>query len=355
MRDLNTLVEEIRKTLPWAPLGSFPTPLERFAGSGEAEIWVKRDDLTSPLYGGNKVRKLEFLLADARAKGAGKILTFGGVGSNHAVACAAHGSEAGLSCEAIVVDQPLTPHVRKNLLLGHSFGARLHYASSLPGALVQFASLRRRLGKETGKAPYVILPGGSTPLGSVGYALAALELAEQVGRGELPKPDAVFVALGSSGTLGGLLAGAALAGISSEWVGVQVVEWPVVSAWNVRRLAEGTLRLLKASGKRLPPFQIEKGFFGGKYGLPTQKGAAAIERASASGLALEGTYTGKTFAALLDWAAREENRGKRVLFWNTYSGADQTKRLEKADWRNLPQDLWKYFDESVEMVKPEEE
>lgn len=352
------LLPALRERLAYLPLGEFPTPVtlaEPLSHNLGVEVWIKNDGRSSSLYGGNKVRKLEFLLADAKTRQARRVVTFGGAGSNHAVACAAHGRRLGISCDVLAFDQPPLPEVRANILLATHFGATLHHVRGYAGAAAAlpalWMSLRRRDG---GQPPYLIPPGGSSPLGSVGYALAALELHAQIDSGALPPPDSLFVAAGSCGTIAGLLAGAAITGLDATMVAVRVVDKLVVNRMRIRRLAQRTLRLLarmgvrSAAGATLPAFELLDGFFGRAYGHPTQAGTHAIERArEEAALVLEPTYTGKTFAALLDWSANARNRGKRVLFVNTYNAVDFRGQVEQLDATSVPAPFARYLTATV--------
>jgi 1-aminocyclopropane-1-carboxylate deaminase/D-cysteine desulfhydrase-like pyridoxal-dependent ACC family enzyme len=155
-------------------LGNFPTPahrLDRISDLLKSEIWIKRDDLSGKIYGGNKVRKLEYLLADAKRKKSETVITFGGLGSHHCVAVAAYASLVGMEVVVILFDQPLTPYVRESLLLDHTFGAEMKYAGSYLKAF--YLGIREYVKR---RKSYLILPGGSNPLSTLGYMDAVKEL-----------------------------------------------------------------------------------------------------------------------------------------------------------------------------------
>lgn len=187
-----------------------PTPIHRLSNLESAldfdgELWIKRDDGCGLRHGGNKPRKLEFLLGEALARGAGTVITFGTLGTHHGLATTICAGKLGLDTVLILVDEPVRDETRRNLLLCHAHGAELCYAgarrrATLLGAwnwLQHCDPLRR-------KFPYLIMPGGSTPRGAIGYVNAALELEDQVKAGELPEPDYIFVPVGSNGTMAGL-------------------------------------------------------------------------------------------------------------------------------------------------------
>ncbi len=291
----------LRGRVPHLRLGRFPTPVQRVEGLTPAgvELWVKHDDQSGLAYGGNKVRKLEFLLAEARARGARRLVTLGAIGSHHVLATAIYGRQAGLEVEAVVFPQPLTDHVREQLLADVASGAHLRPTSGYLG--VPLAVLRARRPEGT----MWIAPGGSSVTGSLGYVSAGLELKEQIARGELPRPDVIYVALGSCGTAAGLLCGLRRPGRRTS-----PASWMARCAWSTawRRTRGACARWSPASSSScaspgaplpLPRWRVEHLFFGGAYGRATPDADEAVHRAGEVGLRLEPTYTGKTMAALL--------------------------------------------------------
>ncbi len=287
-------------------------------------LWVKRDDLTHEVYGGNKVRKLEWLLAEAQAKGCGRVVTIGAVGSHHVLATTYFGRAQGLGVEAVLVPQPATGHamdvLRADLALGlepFPVGARWQ----VPLAVWWRAR----------KGAFVIPVGGSSVVGSMGYVGAARELAEQVRRGEMPEPDTCIVALGSGGTAAGLAAGFEAEGMKTKVVGVCVAD----PAWAVRaacmRLAAACASRIgvRLTGSRLT---TEERFLGEGYGRATREGeeATAVAR-EAAGLELDPTYTAKAFASALEHVrSAGSKQGPVVLYWHTLSSAPMQPLLENA-------------------------
>jgi 1-aminocyclopropane-1-carboxylate deaminase/D-cysteine desulfhydrase-like pyridoxal-dependent ACC family enzyme len=326
----------LRESVPYLPLGRFPTRVHRVDGllPPSVELWVKRDDESGTLYGGNKVRKLEFLLAEAKEEGATRLATLGAIGSHHVLATAIYGRSQGLEVEAVVFPQPLNDHVREQMLADVATGAQLRATGSYLG--VPLAVMRARKPENTAW----IAPGGSSATGSLGYVSAACELEEQIERGELPRPDVIYVALGSCGTVAGLLCG--LRGHDEmEVVGVRVVDRAVCNARVVKRLLKQVDARVGIEGA-LPRWRVAHDFFGGKYGRGTKESDEAVARAAEVGLHLEPTYTGKTFAALLGDAKRLE--GKRVLYWHTYNGVDLAPLLQSGPGVSaLPPRLRRYF------------
>ncbi|RMG06687.1 MAG: pyridoxal-phosphate dependent enzyme [Planctomycetota bacterium] len=321
--------------LPYLPLATLPTPVQRLddlSGELRAEVWIKRDDLSAELYGGNKVRKLELLLADALARGLRRVSTFGAYGSHHCLATATYARALGLEVRLGLYPQPLTEHVLDDLVLSAATGAQLVRLRSV-SCLPLVAALWKLL-----SPPGEVIPfGGSSPLGTVGYVEAGLELADQIAADALPRPDAVVVAAGTCGTAAGLLLGLRLAGLATRVVAVRVVPKVVAHRGVIERLARGCLALLRRAG--LPPsaeptpcaeVELDPHELGRGYGHPTPAAEDAVARFAREGIELETTYTGKAAAALLR-RAREDLAGKRLLFWNTFSSADLAARLAAVD------------------------
>ena len=316
----------LRERLLRIPLATLPTPLEELTPPHgfRGRLFVKRDDLTSSRYGGNKIRKFEQVLADARRRGAQAIVTVGGIGSNQALAAAIHGRALGFEVEVSLGRQPVTDEVRRNVGGLVAAGARIRYAGGLLGAFLNAAvavRARRRAGQATAYVPL----GATTPLGTVGYVSAALELAEQVRRGDCPAPDRIFVAAGTGGTAAGLLVGCRMAGLPTRITVVRagrgVTSAPFLT-WHARRAVALLARLDPAIPRlRVGPgdFDVEAGFAGSGYGAPTPEALEALAWA-APGLQLETTYTGKALAACLSWC-RTAGAGGTILFWHTYNAA----------------------------------
>ena len=364
MNSLFTAYPALRDAMPCIDLAELPTPAEPLpslcAEAGAASVHIKRDDLTSPVYGGNKVRKLALLLGAARARGARSVLTFGGAGSNHALATALFAARLGMRCRSVLGPQHNAHSVRRNLLAALRAEAIL-----CPCAWRDTArETRRRFFEavdEDGVCPSVIPPGGSSPLGAAGFVDAAFELREQVRAGVLPEPHSIYVASGTMGTCVGLALGLAAAGMSTRVEAVRVTTDPYTGMAHARALFRACNRLLSEADREFPDcpfpedrFHIREDFFGGEYALYTSASVAAVRRARDIGdIRLEGTYTGKTFAALLHDADSGALRGKQVLFWNTHNSHDTAALGAGADWHDLPPALQRYFEEPVQPLDRE--
>ena len=296
-----------------------PTPLTQ-CGAYPGQLWVKRDDQTGAGYGGNKTRKLAFVLPHARAAGARRIVTVGGLGTHHGLATAVACRRVGLDCEVLLFDQPVTAHVRDNLRHMAYHGARLRFLGPMPVALAGWAADPRRLRRGN----YYLFAGASNPVGVMAYVNAALELDAQLTAGTMPEPAAIYCAVGSTGTLAGLTLGMALAGRNIEVRGVRVIgsyvgPFAACTPATVMRLMRRTLAWMRATAPELsavePPTPILlDDWFGDGYGVPTAAGERAQALAAEQGLDLDATYTAKAFAAALEGAKMSSGP---VLFWHT--------------------------------------
>ncbi|MDA1098109.1 MAG: D-cysteine desulfhydrase [Proteobacteria bacterium] len=293
--------------VPRLPLAHLPTPLEPLprlsAYLGGPRILVKRDDCTGLAMGGNKTRKLEFLMAEARAGGADTIVTIGGVQSNHVRQTAAAAARAGLSCHLVLAravpwDEPAY-EVSGNVQLDHLLGAQVHLlprGTERGGALQRIAKALRSQGKK----PYVIPSGGSNPTGAMGYVACAMELAEQAQAGG-EKIDYLIHATGSGGTQAGLIAGYHALGSQTQVLGIDITADRAEIAAKVRAIARDTVSQL-APGTALPKaaVQIIEGHAGSAYGMPTEQMRDAVRLvARLEGLILDPVYTGKAMAGLI--------------------------------------------------------
>jgi D-cysteine desulfhydrase len=312
-----------------------PTPVRRMAAlerePGAGEIWLKDDGVFGGAWGGNKARKLEWILPDVRRKGRRAIFTVGALATNHGLATALYAREHGLRTVLALVDQPFDDHVERQLARIEGSGARIYKThgtirtvASLP--LIYAANMDwRRL-----RPPYFLTVGGSSAVGAIGYVDAALELAAQVERGELPKPGQVVVALGSGGTAAGLVLGFALAGLETRVVAVQVNDRMPLGPGRVARLAEQARRLLERRGAPLPALSIspadvrvESRWLGAGYGHGTREAERALDLAGREeGLRLEPVYTGKTMAALLELRQERRLAEGPVLYWHTHNALE---------------------------------
>jgi D-cysteine desulfhydrase len=310
----------LAETLPHLCLSERPTPVRELAGLG---VWVKEDGaFGSGGWGGNKVRKLEWLIPDAKRRGRRSILTFGGLGTNWGLATALYGREHGLGIALALVDQPLDEHVEAQLARLKASGARIHRTHTKARTVVALPWLLARNARG-GKPPYLLPAGGSSPVGALGYIEAALEIAAQVEEGALPEPAHVVVAVGTGGTAAGLALGLQLAGLRTRVVGVVVNDQLRLDPPVFARLARRTAALLERRGARLGELRLEPDMLdlnrdqiGSGYGHRTEAATRAAALAAEEQLALDPVYTAKAMAGLL--ALRAKGRlGEPVLFVHT--------------------------------------
>jgi 1-aminocyclopropane-1-carboxylate deaminase/D-cysteine desulfhydrase-like pyridoxal-dependent ACC family enzyme len=357
----------LREKLAYASLGEFPTPVQKLerlgAELGISQLYTKRDDLSGKLYGGNKPRKLEFILGRALRSGAKEVITFGCAGSNHALATAIYARHVGLKSISMLMPQPNARYVRRNLLMSQHCGAELHLCgpgleSAMNMPLVYAAAiyqlLRHRLKK--GRFPYLVPPGGSSALGVAGYVNAALEPGAQIASGEMPEPQYVYVACGTMGTAAGLTLGLRAARLGSRVVSVAVSGERYTNTRAMIGLINKTNSLLCSVDASFPKLEFSEAdvdithdYFGQRYALFTDEGMEAVSlMRECEGIKLDGTYTGKTLAALRHGAKNGSLRGKTVLFWNTLNSRDFSGEISGLDYRDLPGPFHRYFEEDVQ-------
>ncbi len=321
--------------LPRVKLGFFPTPLYRLDNlSAELgiELYIKRDDFTGMnLFGGNKIRKLEFLLGEAAARGAKAVVTYGATQSNHAMetasACRRCGLEPILYLTAVV--SPDEEDVRANLLLDKVLGAEIHIVPILPGETEADAEARSfemgaaRAAELTaaGKTCVDIPMGGANPIGSVGFAAGWLEMEEQLKDLGITA-DYVYHATGTGGTMAGLAAGRALAGSSTKLISVAVSpKEPEAYALKVEKLANAALDRIGSSVRveRQKDLHLELDYYAPGYEQPNEMASEAIRMlARTEGLFVDPVYTGKALAGLIG-NVRDGKipQGATVVFWHT--------------------------------------
>jgi len=350
----------LKEKMPYVSLGTFPTPIKQPAQLeselGVSGLYLKQDGYSGDPYGGNKIRKLEFILGDALQKKAKSVLTFGYAGSNHALATSIYAGKLGLKSISVLLKQPNAHYVRRNLLMGSAHGAELcHYPTERAAYLPVILKLLKQKIK-TGRIPYIIPPGGSSPLGIVGYVNAAFELKDQIENGLLPEPDLIFVALGTMGTAVGLLLGLRAAGLKTKVVSVRVTDEKYGNQNKFRALLDKTAALISSKDPSFPVIKIKyedidirDDFFGGQYARFSPEGMDAVNRLEETeGVSLEGTYTGKAMAALIHHLKSGKSKKDVILFWNTYNAIDFSDTIKNIDYRQLPDPFHAYFEEDVQ-------
>ena len=329
----------LANNLPRVALGCFPSAIAHATSLfDDGRVYIKRDDdFTRSLsyapaatalpaselaaaFGGGKVRKLELYFGAARAQGKKRLITTGGVGSNQALAVALLGRALGFDVRVYLAPQPASSLTTKNLAADAAAHADMRLFDTVGDAHARALRDAKELGDT-----YVIPPGGTTPLGTLGFVNAGLELAEDVRAGRMPAPRRVYVALGLGGSAAGLAIGCALGGLRTEIVAVRASSPGSVTERTLRTIHDETIAFARANDATFPAMKIEETkvridgrFVGAGYGVPTPAGTDAITRAQkAEGWDLDPVYTGKALAALVDDTKRGEQGP--LLFWNTMS------------------------------------
>jgi len=310
-------------SLPSVPFASAPTPVEemtrlRSAMGGGPRLLVKRDDAIGFAFGGNKVRKMRLVAADALARQADTLITCGGVQSNHARVTAAAAARLGLRC-VLVANGARPDRPTANALLARLLGAEIRYVPTREARALEMEAAAAEE-RAAAREPYLIPIGASTPLGAAAYVHALTELLEQI-----DPPDVIIHSTSSGGTQAGLVAGCALAGIRSRVVGISADESAATLAADVRRILSGLADLIgpgsDAHARALAGAEVEidDRFVGDGYGVPTPQSQAAIDLlARTEALFLDPTYTAKAMAGLLArLRAGELEDADTVLFWHT--------------------------------------
>jgi D-cysteine desulfhydrase len=315
------------QAVPRFPLAHTPTPLHPLHRLSQylngPNIWIKRDDQTGLASGGNKARKLEFLIAAALAEGADTVITAGAVQSNHCRQTAAAANLAGLQCDLVLSGkEPADPN--GNLLLDLFLGANLHYTTrELRSATMKQVAEQLQA---DGKQPFIIPIGGSTGLGALGYALAMAELAEQVAEIQMSF-DRILVASSSGGTQAGMALGARLFDFMGEILGISIDNEKLEGRpfqqelCNIAGEAADLLNMDIVFSN--DDFSVQYDYLGEGYGVvgPLEKEAIRIA-ARQEGVILDPVYSGRAFGAMMDLIRKQKlDRKENILFWHTGGSA----------------------------------
>lgn len=322
------------------PLAFLPTPIHELKNLSRVlsgpRILIKRDDQTGLAFGGNKTRKLEFVVADALSKGADTLLTTGGVQSNHCRQTAAAACRAGLRCELLLGGNP-PEQLQGNFFLDHLFKARLHWqsASATEQELNQLAD---QLRSESCK-PYVIPIGASNALGSLGYVHAMQELKEQMREQHLNIDHIVFASC-SGGTQAGMVLGAKLINFQGKILGIDIA--PVGQFGNVyeahlAKLANEAAKMIGMNDAFLAEdFFVNYDYLGQGYAIVGDLEREAIHLlAEKEGILLDPVYTGRAFGGLLDLIrSKHFSKNETILFWHTGGTPALFAQVENIDIKN---------------------
>lgn len=331
-------------------IADLPTPVTTVqfqTTQGARQLAIKHDDVSGAHYGGNKIRKLEYIFQRARERKARRVATFGAVGSNHALATAIMARQCGFGCTCFLVPQKRTPNVPRTLNMHRNVGTELVPFGRTVDPLT---TLRRYL---HGRQSWVIPMGGSSWLGAVGFVNAGLELAQQIESGAIIAPARVYIANGTMGSCVGLALGLALAELPTELHAVRVVDARFGNPASFQRLLRKTVMMLHRLDCSFPSDLADRTricwrdeFLAGGYAATDEVTDRAVSIGQSElGLTIETTYTGKAMAALLHDLALPEYSGEGYLFWNTYNSRPLPVGGERPDSPdNIPPEFMSYFD-----------
>lgn len=338
----------IRAQLQRAAIASVPTPVTKHSidhASGSRNVIVKHDEMTSEAYGGNKIRKLEYLLQRASDRKARRVATFGAAGSNHALATAIHATRLGFACTCFLSHQKATPNIARTLNMHRALGTEIvRWGRSTDNLALYRRYLQHR-------NTWVIPLGGTCWLGAVGFVNAGLELAEQIRRAEIPCPARIYIACGTTGSAAGLALGLAAAGLPISVHAIKVADNPFASRNKMHRLMLKTRFILNRMDSSFDADEQSwrviwrDEFLAGGYARVDDRTTESVAIAKASlGLKLETTYTGKAFAAMLHDLESPRYTGEPYLFWNTYNSQELPVTSDRPDtWDGIPEEFARYY------------
>lgn len=360
----------LEKKLPYVALGNLETTPIINAGNN---LYIKNDGVYGTdksgkiIFTGNKRRKLEFLLADAIAQGKKRVIAKGGAGSNFCTATAAYAQELGLASTLVLAPQRNTRYAQRNLKLDLFYGADIVACAKRE----ERTPTCDRLALQD-PTSYKMELGGSDKIGAIGYVNAAFELKNQIARGVMPKPDVIYITVSSTGMAAGLIVGVKAANLDIIIKPVRIDDTPQEIEDELSRLIRETSTYLNQQDETFPLVEIAPehlniindmageeyvqidhakftrhanlGF--DAYALITRNEANAIKKLyKNTGIKLDGTYSGKTFAACLRDLNSGAFYGKTVLFWNSFCTGDFSEYTSTVDAKNLPEELQKYINE----------
>jgi D-cysteine desulfhydrase len=337
----------LKEKLPYRSLGEFPTPVEQLERLGPViiapSLYAKREDLSGKLYGGNKVRGLEFLLGDALQANDQQVMAGGFPASCQALAQAIYARQLGIKSLAVLFPQVRSEQGRRHLLVYQSVGADVQPL----GLPVLLRLIRYRL--QHGHFPKFL--EASSPLGMVGYVSAGFELKDQIQQDLLPEPELIYVALETMGTAVGLALRCKAAGLKTHIVSVHLGN-PRATTRNMAKLFRETNELLHSHDPSFPNFEVSENDFDVRYGFKRPKGGllskagtqAMKQAKELTNLQLDEMFTANAFTALITVADKGLLKDKTVLWWNSYNSIDFSDQIATADYRQLPKAFHHYFE-----------
>ncbi|HBS48091.1 TPA: hypothetical protein DEO28_03325 [Candidatus Dependentiae bacterium] len=349
----------LQTQLPYIPFANLPTPITKLNNlsvklNTSCNIFVKDDGLTEDPFGGSKPRKNGFTCAQAKAQQANAILAMGPAGSNYVVSVAQDAKQLGIKCIALLTPQRPTAYTIRNLLLMKYFDAEIHYYKNW--------AERNEAVREYQKScqNYYMPLGGSNEIGCAGSVNAALELKKQIDDKILPKPDYIYIGFATMGFIAGLMLGLKVAGLDEvKVIGVRAIpqSYEIETAEDIARIHNLTAQYLNKLDPSFPKFEIKptdvlvnNNFFGEGYAHITPQVHNAIKLLNETEkIKLEGTYSGKAFAALIDDVQNKKLENKTVLFWKTNTSGDLSEITSQVDPKTLPEKLYRdYFETELQ-------
>jgi 1-aminocyclopropane-1-carboxylate deaminase/D-cysteine desulfhydrase-like pyridoxal-dependent ACC family enzyme len=250
--------------------------------------------------------------------------------------------------------QPNARSVQKNLLMDLWIGAELHHSESFHEQQIAIKEIIHALDQK-GEKVMLIPPGGSSPLGALGFVNAGYELKRQIDKGEMPEPDVLFAAMGTMATTVGLSIGLRAAGLKTKVIGVRVVPEFMVNKDVATEFHQQIISLLRENDSSFPNItfddeclSIDHNYFGKQYGLYTKESVDAVKMIKKSDdITLDGTYTGKALAAFINYA-KKKSKNEILLFWNTLNSRSYPADALSQDYRRLPKEFHRYFEAEVQ-------
>ncbi len=347
---IGMLFPRLAQHLPKTVIADLPTPLREYSFSSTPAafpVFVKRDDLSSELYGGNKIRKLEYILQRAKDRNAERVATLGTVASNHALATAICAQRLNLGCTCFLSHQSKTP--KAPLALNMHLKQHTEIVRFGGNRASRIQTLRKYL---RNRRAWMIPMGGSSWLGAIGFVNAGLELASQIDAIGIAAPDRLYVANGTMGTAAGLAIGLALAGLTTEVQAVRVTHEAVANRVAMQRLIGKTAMMMRRLDASVPAdiatrvrLAFRDEFFAAGYARSNAATDRAIQIAHNDlGLTLDSTYSGKAMAALLHDAEDPRFADQSMLFWHTYNSRALPVSSEAPDdTSKLPDEFLRYY------------
>ena len=344
------------RKLPYVSLSKLPTPvykLTELGGDiGVADLYIKRDDLCGIVYGGNKVRKLEFILGEVKRSRKEEVLIISRPEYKHTLTASICARHAGLGSVSMLLPGEDGVRTRRNLLMSHYCGTELHQYRNMPLLFLGTAYQFLRHGFTTGNFPAFVRGSRSCPLGTIGYVNAAFELKKQIDDGEMPAPDSIYVALSTMGTAVGLMLGLKAANLKSRLVSVRALNTKMAYSERMVRLFRKTAGYLNSLDPSFPKLELSPGEMDVRYGSYGQNSCPSARKVievqsqleREEGIKLDKDYTENAFACLLADADKGVLNDKVVLFLHTYDCRDLSGIISTVDYRELPRCFHRYFE-----------